>query len=53
MREGTDVNYAVPLVEKARKLHPDLGAVSFDRGFHSPENRKRLEELLDCAALSK
>ena len=25
----------------------DLRAVSFDRGFHSPENRVRLDELLD------
>ena len=53
MWEGTDVDYAVPLVERAREKHPDLRAVSFDRGFHSPENRKRLEELLDCAALPK
>ena len=53
MWEGTDVDYAVPLVEKARKLHPDLSAVGLDRGFHSPENRNRLEELLDCAALPK
>ena len=53
MREGTDVDQSAPLVERAREKHPDLGAVGLDRGFRSPENRKRLEELLDCAALPK
>ena len=53
MWEGTDVDQSAPPVERAREKHPDLGAVGLDRGFHSPENRKRLEELLDCAALPK
>ena len=34
-------------------MHPDLRECSFDRGFHSPANRKRLDELLDTAALPK
>ena len=53
MREGADMDQSVPLAEGARKKHVDLQVVSFDRGFHSPENRKRLEKLLDCAALPK
>ena len=53
MREGTDVDRSAPPVERAREKHPDLGAVGLDRGFHSPENRRRLEDLLDCAALPK
>ena len=39
MWQGNDVDYAVPIVETSRERFPDLRAVSFDRGFHSPENR--------------
>ena len=53
MREGTDVGQSVPPIEKARKNRPDLGAAGLDRGFRSPENRKRHEEPLDCAAMPK
>ncbi len=49
MWEGSDVDHGVPMVENAQARFPDLRAVSFDRGFHSPGNRVRLDELLDCA----
>ena len=29
-----------------KNLFPDFCSVSFDRGFHSPANRARLDELL-------
>ena len=53
MWEGSDVDFAVPMVEAALERFPDLRAASFDRGFHSPANRVRLDGLLDCAALPK
>ena len=53
MWEGSDVDYAVPMVESAQERFPALRAVSFDRGFHSPENRVRLDELLDHNVLPK
>ena len=53
MWEGSDVDYAVPMVEAAQARIPDLRAVSFDRGFHSPENRVRLDALLDHNVLPK
>ena len=53
MWQGTDVDYAVPMVEASRQRFSDLRAVSFDRGFHSPENRVRLDELLDHNVLKK
>ena len=53
MWEGSDVDYAVPMVEAAQERFPDLRAVSFDRGFHSPGNRVRLDELLDDNVLPK
>ena len=53
MWEGSDVDYAVPMVAAAQARFPDLRAVSFDRGFHSPGNRVRLDALLDNNALPK
>ena len=44
---GSDVDFAVPIVEITKELFPDFCAVSFNRGFHSPANRARLNELLD------
>ena len=48
---GEDVDAAVSLVREAQALHPALRACSFDRGFHSPDNRVRLDALLDVNAL--
>ena len=53
MWRGNDVDCAVPVVETCEERFPDLRAVSFDRGFHSPENRVRLDELLDHNVLPK
>ncbi len=48
---GEDLDVAVPMVEEAQALYPALRACSFDRGFHSPANRVRLDALLDVNAL--
>lgn len=53
MWEGSDVDFAVPMVETAQARFPDLRAVSFDRGFHSPSNRVQLDALLDNNVLPK
>ena len=53
MWTGGDADVAVPLVERCRKAFPDLRGCSFDRGFHSPSNRKKLDGLLDPDALPK
>ncbi len=39
MREGSDVDVAVPMGGEARARFPDLSVVSFDRGPHSPPDR--------------
>lgn len=44
--EGEDVHVAVPLIEAVQATYPDLRACSFDKGFHSPANRARLDALL-------
>ena len=53
MWTGSDVDFAVPMVEITKELFPDFCAVSFDRGFHSPASRARLDELLDDNVLPK
>ena len=47
MWEGGDGDIAVSIIKGAQKKYPDLGLCSFDRGFHSPQNRIRLDALLD------
>ena len=47
MWNGSDVDFAVPMVEITKELFPDFCAASFDRGFYSPANRTRLDELLE------
>ena len=44
---GSDVDVAVPMVERTQRRFPEFRKCSFDRGFHSPENRRRLDELLE------
>ena len=41
------------MVEITKELFPDFCAASFDRGFHSPANRTRLDEVLVDNVLPK
>ena len=43
MWTGGDADVAAPLVARCREAFPDLRACSFDRGFHSQENRRKLD----------
>ena len=45
------MDVAVSMVQEAQALYPELRACSFDRGFHSRDNRVRLDALLDVNAL--
>ncbi|MCY4226550.1 MAG: ISNCY family transposase [Gammaproteobacteria bacterium] len=51
MWQGTDVDYAVPMVEATQQYCLQLRGVSLDRGFHSVTSRRRPDELLDCNGL--
>ncbi len=53
MQKTTDEKVAVPFVEQTKSRYPDLGSCSFDRGFYNPENRGRLEQILDLVVLPK
>ncbi len=50
---GGDVDAAAAMVEETQAVHPDLRVCSFDRGFHSPGNRVRLDGLLDLNVLPR
>ena len=53
MENETDDQVAVPMVLATRIKYPNLKSCSFDKGFHSPENQKKLRELLDTVILPK
>jgi hypothetical protein len=51
MEKQTDDKVAVSMVEQTQKLFPSFNGCSFDKGFYSPENRGRLETVLDHLVL--
>ena len=53
MWKDGDTDVAVPLAERCQAAFPDLRGCSFDRGFHSQENRRRLDAIFDVSALPK
>lgn len=53
MEEETDDKVAVAMVMETKQKYENLYSCSFDKGFHSPENQKRLRELLDFVILPK
>ncbi len=53
MWTGGDTDVAVPLIARCLEAFPDLRACSFDRGFHSPESRRKLDAMLEVNALPK
>lgn len=46
-----DRDAAIPLVERLVEAHPAMRLISFDRGFHNPENAKKIPSLLPAACL--
>ena len=51
--DGSDLKAAVPMVKAAQERFCDLRVCSFDRNFHSRDNRVRLDDLLDLNVLPK
>lgn len=51
MQKQTDDKVAVPMVEQALDTFPELNSCSFDKGFHSPNNQKKLREILDTVVI--
>jgi IS5 family transposase len=53
MEKKTDDQVTVSMVMQAKQRFPELNACSFDKGFHSPENQRALDELLELSALPR
>lgn len=53
MWEQSDVDVCVPFIEETKRMYPEFEACSFDQGFHSPKNRKSLDEILEGNYLPK
>jgi len=53
MWNETDEKVAIPMIEAAKKRFPTLNQCSFDKGFHSQENAKQLNDKLELSVLLK
>jgi IS5 family transposase len=53
MERKTDDQVAVSIVKETKERFADLNAVSFDKGFHSPENQTMLKALLEQVVLPR
>ena len=53
MERQSDLAVAVEIIEQTKVRFACLTSCSFDQGFHSPENQRRLLDLLDEVILPK
>ena len=53
MEKKTDDQVAVSMVEMAREKFPELSSCSFDKGFWSPLNKEKLDEVLETVILPR
>lgn len=53
MQNQTDEQIAISMVKETQKRFPDLKTNSFDKGFHSPNNQKVLNEMLEFLILPR
>lgn len=53
MEQKTDDAVAVEIVKETQTRYPETTGVSFDKGFHSPENQRQLALLLKHCTLPR
>ncbi len=53
MKHETDNDIAVKVIEDTKLKFSTLNSASFDKGFHSPKNQKKLDNILDVVVLPK
>ena len=51
--EGGDKDMIVSFLEEAKQRYPTLASCSTDRGFYTPENREKLDNLLELNAMPR
>lgn len=53
MEKQTDDQVTVSMVEQAKEKYPNLTSCSYDKGFWSPSNKKKLDEILEDVILPR
>jgi hypothetical protein len=53
MEKTTDDQVAVPVTKQTKERFPQLAAMSFDKGFHSPANQSELKQHVEQVVLSR
>ncbi|MGC2185114.1 MAG: ISNCY family transposase [Terriglobales bacterium] len=53
MEEETDDKVAVPMIRATRERFPEFKICSLDKGYHSPENKTALSEMLERVVMPK
>ena len=53
MQKETDEQVAIGMVERAKERFSGMNSISYDKGYYSHQNRKRLCEILSNVALPK
>ena len=53
MEKQTDDKVTVPMARGAKERFPNLNSCSFDESFYGPDNKKKLQEILDKVTLPK
>lgn len=53
MKKQTDDQVAISAVQETQSRFPHFKVCSFDKGYHSPSNQKKLAEILDRVVLPK
>ena len=53
MQNEVDSDIAVDITSEVLKKYSNIVSCSYDKGFWSPENKKRLDSILETAALMK
>ncbi len=53
MEDESDVLIAVPIIRETKERFENFTSCSFDKGFHSPDNQKKLAEILETVVLPR
>jgi transposase, IS5 family len=53
MEQETDEQVAVVMAQETKQRFAEFNSCSYDKGFHSPTNRERLEQILDKVVLPR
>jgi hypothetical protein len=53
MEDESDVLIAVPMIKETKERFANFNSCTFDKGFHSPDNQKKLSDILDTVVLPR